>query len=92
MYIKGNTNAKITFIQYTDLICPYCQKMHNDGTIDTLMQVYPQQINVLFKNFVIHDGAQKAAEALFCIAAVKGKDGYYQAIDKIFASSDLSVD
>jgi protein-disulfide isomerase len=28
-YIKGNSDAKITRIEYSDLECPYCAKLHN---------------------------------------------------------------
>jgi protein-disulfide isomerase len=91
-FVKGNPSAKITVIEYSDFQCPYCQRFHSDGVLDQLVKNYPQDVNVVFKNFVVHEGAQKAAEALLCIGSLKNTDTYYDAIAKIFALSDLSVD
>ncbi len=91
-FIKGNPNAKITIIEYSDFQCPYCEKFHNDGVLDQIVKNYPQDANVIFKNFVVHEGAQKAAESLLCIWSLKNTDAYYDAIGKIFALSDMGID
>jgi len=54
-FIKGNPNAKITVIEYSDFQCPYCKKFHEDGTLEKLAQNYPQDVNLIFKSFVVHE-------------------------------------
>ncbi|MCH2188620.1 thioredoxin domain-containing protein, partial [Candidatus Gracilibacteria bacterium] len=31
-YIKGNSDAKITWVEYSDLECPFCARLHTSGT------------------------------------------------------------
>lgn len=69
-YIDGNANAKITWVEYSDLECPFCAKLHNEWTPDTIKAKYGDDINMMFQHFPLdfHDEAQVGAEALECIA------------------------
>ncbi len=65
----GNPEAPITWIEYSDMECPYCAKLHNDGTPDIIAEKYGDNINFVFQHFPLdfHPDAQKAAEALECM-------------------------
>jgi len=39
-YLKGNKDAKITWLEYSDLECPFCAKLHNSGTPEELVKKY----------------------------------------------------
>jgi protein-disulfide isomerase len=58
-FIKGNTDAKITWIEYSDLECPYCAKLHNSGTPEDLREKYGDKMNQIFQSFPLefHDNA-----------------------------------
>lgn len=60
-YIDGNKDATITWIEYSDVQCPYCAKLHNDGTPDTLQEKYGDSLNIVFQHFPLdfHAEAQK---------------------------------
>ncbi len=49
--------------------CPFCAKLHNDGTPDEISEKFGDDINFVFKHFPLdfHPNAQKAAEALECM-------------------------
>ena len=66
-HIRGNKNAKITIMEFSDFQCPYCSRFHD--TMKQVMAKYPNQVRWVFKNFPlesIHPYARKAAVAAEC--------------------------
>lgn len=58
---RGPVDAPITIITYSEFQCPYCKKAAK--TISQVMDAYPDQIRVIFKNLPLqfHDDAIPAA-------------------------------
>lgn len=91
-YIKGNTDAEITWIEYTDLNCHFCQKMEIDGTADAVIKAYPNSVNKTSHHF-IGVGGQKSqiwAELLECIGKQAGSDIYNRVLSQTLTSKDSS--
>ncbi len=85
-YTRGNSDAQITWLEFSDFGCSYCQKMHaTDKVPSKIMEAYPEDVNMIFMNMPFRD--RNAAEALECIGELAGTDTYYQAIDQGFANS-----
>jgi len=86
VYILGNSDAEITWIEYSDLECPFCKKLHLAGTIDAVMKKYEGNVNFIFKHFPLdfHANAQKEAEAAECVGELAGGELYYKFINTIF--------
>ncbi len=80
-YIKGNKDAKIKIVEYTDFECPYCNKSF--PTIEALLAKYGNQVSLEYRSFPLsfHADAQKAAEAALC-AGEQGK--FWEMHDKMF--------
>jgi len=81
---KGEKNAPVTIIEFSDFQCPYCERFY----IQTLPQIEEQYIKTgkakfVYKHFPLtfHQFAQKAAEASEC-ANEQGK--FWQYHNKIF--------
>lgn len=94
-YVKGNSDAKITWLEYSDLECPYCAKLHaTDGTPKTVSEKYGDELNIIFNHFPLyfHNNAQTAAEILECLAVQKGSDAFYSLIDSSFTSANSAKD
>ncbi len=94
-YIDGNPDAKITWIEYSDLECPFCAKLHNEGTPTIIKEKYGDDINTIFQHFPLnfHDEAQAGAEALECIAE-QNKDILYKIITlsyKKYSNNNFSL-
>lgn len=83
-YIRGNADAAVTIIEYSDLECPYCKTFHN--TVEQVMQKYPNDVKWVSRHYPLsfHANAQKEAEAAECIAAQGGAQAYWDFIDTVF--------
>jgi protein-disulfide isomerase len=84
---KGNANAKVTVIAFSDFQCPYCGRA--ETTWEELMTQYDGEIKYVFMNFPLgfHQYAEKAAEAFEC-AADQGGAQAYELHDTMFAHQD----
>lgn len=85
-YVKGDAEANITWLEYSDLECPFCAKLHNSPTPKEVMEKYEWTVNKIFHHFPLnfHANAQKAAETLECAAQLNGSEVYYSLISKSF--------
>lgn len=83
-YIKGNRNARIALIEYSDLECPFCKSFH--PTAQQAVDEYPDDIMWVYRHFPLelHPKASKQAEAVECAGKLAGNDGFWALIDKIF--------
>jgi len=93
-YIKWNKNAKITWLQYSDLECPYCAKLHNSDVPKTLEEKYLNNLNEIFNNFPLkfHKNAMPWAEILECLWEQKWKESFYSLIDKSYSNENSEKD
>jgi len=72
-HIRGNQNAKITIIEYSDTECPYCNRFH--ATMKQIMDTYGDQVRWVLRHNPLdglHANARKAAVAEEC-AGEQGK-------------------
>ncbi len=88
-YIKWNSWALLTFIEFSDLECPYCISYHNNGTIDSTLNEFNDDVNYIFKNFPlpIHKNSEKEALAWKCIEKLSNGENYLSYIDSVFSNT-----
>lgn len=82
--IKGDANAPVTIIEWSDFECPFCTRFYTE----TLGQVEKEYISTgkvrfIYKDFPLnfHANAQKAAEAAECAGE---QEKYWEMHDKLF--------
>ena len=46
----GPEDAKITIVEFSDYQCPYCKRW-NDEVFDRLLQDYPDQVRIVYRDF-----------------------------------------
>ena len=84
--IRGNPDAKITVINFDDLECPYCARMHLSLFPDTLFR-YKDKVRFIYKDdplVELHPWAMHAAVDANCLAAQSG-DVYWTYVDYLHA-------
>lgn len=88
-YIRGNPNAKVVLVEFSDTECPYCQRFHS--TMNQLIEIYGKDSTLawVYRNFPIkelHPGAPKEAEALLCAGKIGGNTGFWNYTDRIYSA------
>lgn len=91
-HIRGDKNAKITVIEYSDFECPFCKRFH--GTMQQLAAKYPKDVKWVYRHFPLdslHEKARPEAMASEC-AAEQGK--FWEFADLIYqvTGSNDSID
>jgi len=83
-HIRGNKNAKLSLVEYSDLECPFCKRFH--PTMQDLMKTYGDKIRWVYRHFPLsfHANAQKEAEATECVAELGGNYVFWNYVDKMF--------
>ena len=92
-YIKGNIEAPITWIEYSDLECPFCAKLHSSWTPWELAEKYGDKLNTLFQHFPLdfHKNALPWAQLLECIGEEKWSEAFYTVLEASFKSGNSSL-
>lgn len=77
--VKGNPQAAVSIVEFSDFACPYCDKIR--PVLEEVLKAFPDEVKLVFKHFPlsIHPPAPKAAEAAEC-AADQGKFWEYHDI------------
>ena len=82
--IKGDPNAEVTIVEFSDYECPYCARFYSQ-TLKQIEETYIDtgKVKFIYRDYPLsgHSQAQKAAEAAECA----GDQGmYYEMHDKLF--------
>lgn len=88
--IRGDINANIKIVEYSDFKCPYCGSFH-----ETMKQVVDNydgdEVAWVYRHFPIpqlHPEAPAIAQASECAREIGGKDAFWEFADEIFASQN----
>lgn len=87
--IRGNPAAKVTIINFDDLECPYCARMHQSLFPSTLAH-YKDQVRFIYKDFPlteIHPWAMHASVDANCLAE-QSNDVYWTYVDYLHSHGD----
>jgi len=88
-HIKGNPDAPIKIVEYSDFECPFCKRFHD--TMNEVMDKYGDSGEVawVFRQFPLEQlhpvKAQRAAVATECAAEQGGNDAFWAIADGYFA-------
>lgn len=92
-YILGNKNARITIVEYSDLLCPFCKKHYNAQTIENLIKKYPNDVNMVFRQMPLpqlHPTAPIWAQGAVCAGKLAGADKFYAYLAVAFQAPEFT--
>ncbi len=83
-HIRGNKNAKIALIEYSDLECSFCKKFH--PVLEDTIEYYGDKVMWVYRHFPLnfHVNAQKESEAAECAYEIGDNAIFWEYIDTIF--------
>lgn len=89
-HVRGNKNAKVALVVYTDYECPFCKQFHE--TINQVLVDYKDTVKVVYRHYPLsfHANAHKAAEAAECVNKVAGADAFWKFTDLYFKTTNSS--
>lgn len=85
-HIRGDINAPVKIIEYSDLECPFCKRFH--FTMQEVVAKYGDKVAWVYRHYPIdslHEKARAEAVASECAASLGGEEAFWQFIDKVFA-------
>ena len=86
-HIRGNPNAKVKVIEFSDPECPFCKRFHD--TMNQIIGEYGKsgQVAWVYRHFpldAIHSKARKESEALECTNEQGGSAKFWAYLDRLF--------
>ncbi len=92
-FIRGNPNAPIMIVEYSDYDCPFCQVFHE--TMQQIMDEYALtgQVAWVYRQLPVaqlHPNAPKISEAALCVGKLAGNDSFWKFSDLVFSERDMN--
>jgi protein-disulfide isomerase len=92
-YIRGNPNAPILIVEYSDYDCPFCKQFHT--TMQRIIDEYGVDGRVawVYRQFPLeqlHPNAPRLSEAALCVGDIGGNEAFWNFSDAIFDSRELN--
>lgn len=86
-HIRGNPNAEVIIVEYSDSECPFCKRFHE--TMRQVMSEYGANGKVawVYRHFPLdslHANARGEAVALECANELGGNDAFWKYADRLF--------
>lgn len=85
-HIRGNPDAAVKIVEYSDTECPFCKRFHT--TMQQVIDEYGKDNKVawVYRHFPLdqlHQKARKEAEATECAGELGGNDGFWKYLDRL---------
>lgn len=89
-----NEGAEIVIVEYSDLLCPFCQRHFNAKTLENIVNA-DAGVALVFKNNPIaqlHPTAPIGAKGAECAGQIWGSQAFYKFLEKAFSYATFNND
>lgn len=88
-HVRGNRDAKIKIVEYSDIDCPYCSIFHE--TMKQVVADYGDKVAWVYRHFPLsgHPNAGYIAMVSECVAKDGGEEAFWNFLDLAFAEQDI---
>lgn len=92
-HIRGNPNAPLVIVEYSDFDCPFCKTFHT--TMQQIMDEYGPSGEVawVYRQLPLtslHPSAAHIAEASECVADIGGNEAFWKFADMVFGERTVN--
>ena len=89
-HVRGNKDATIVVIEYSDFQCPFCKRVH--PTIQQVLKDNPEDVAWVYRHYPLnfHPFAQILAEGSECAAELGGNDAFWKYADTVYGTVDFN--
>lgn len=92
-HIRGNPNAPLVIVEYSDFDCPFCKTFHT--TMQQIMDEYGPtgEVAWVYRQLPLtslHPSAAHIAEASECVSELGGNEAFWKFADMIFGERDVN--
>lgn len=92
-FIKGNPNAPIVIVEYSDYDCAFCKRFHE--TMNQIMNEYgvTGKVAWVYRQLPLtqlHPNAAQISEAALCVGKVAGNDAFWTFSDLVFQERNIN--
>lgn len=84
-HIRGNIDAPIKIVEYSDTECPFCKRFH--FTMKDVVKAYDGKVAWVYRHFPLaqlHSKAFNESKALECAAKLGGETAFWLYTDKLY--------
>ena len=81
-------------VEYSDILCPFCQRHYNAKTIENIVDA-DSTVGMVFKNMPIaalHPTAPIGAKGVECAGKIAGTKAFYTFLEKAFTYTTFNND
>lgn len=86
-HIRGNLNAPVKFVEYSDFECPFCKRQH-ETLLSVVEKLGPDKVAWVYRQFPLEQlhpvKAMAASMASECVAELGGNDAFWLFTDRYF--------
>lgn len=86
-HLKGNPDAPIKIVEYSDFDCPFCSRFHD--VMKAVVEKNSADVAWVYRQFPLeqlHPNAPAVALASECVASLGGNDAFWNFTDAYFAA------
>jgi protein-disulfide isomerase len=90
-HIRGNINAPIKIVEFSDIECPFCKRFHE--TMKQISNEYGDQVAWVYRHsplVQLHPKAFNQANATECVAELGGEEKFWQYLDLLYERTPSS--
>lgn len=93
-WIRGNPNAPIQIVEYSDFDCPFCKNFHE--TMNQIMAEYGStgEVAWVYRHFPLaqlHPNAPQIALASECVGNIGGTEAFWEFSDLVFGERETNA-
>jgi len=85
-HIRGNPEAPVTLVEYSDFECPFCKRFH--VTVKKLVEESGGQVKWVYRHFPLEElhpvKARREALAAECAAELGGNEAFWKFADRLY--------